>query len=330
MESVGTRALMPAAFIGHGSPMNALETNRYSKAWQVFGQAVPRPRAILVVSAHWYTALTAVTAMARPRTIHDFYGFPQRLFDVEYPAPGDPRLAEEVVEVAKPVAVGLDQDSWGIDHGTWSVLVHAFPKADIPVVQLAINARQPFEFHVDLGAKLAPLRENGVLILGSGNIVHNLRAIDWSHADGAFNWNRRFDDAVRETLSSDPAGLPRLQAHPDFARAAPTPDHFIPLLYLAGLAAAEGRRARVLVDGYAYGSLSMASYQLDADCPKLPADPRPSAPLPDPAVIPTERENAEQRGCSVPPSSVGREQIAATEPVIRPYIRRTPVVEVDG
>ncbi|MCL7459826.1 4,5-DOPA dioxygenase extradiol [Micromonospora sp. MSM11] len=244
-------AVMPAAFIGHGSPMNALELNRYTQAWRAFGRAVPRPRAILVVSAHWYVGATAVTAMPRPRTIHDFYGFPQELFDVAYPVPGLPELAEEVADVVHPTWVGADVDSWGIDHGTWSVLTHAFPDADIPVVQLSINAFKGLDHHLDLGARLAPLRERGVLVVASGNVVHNLRGVDPRLLDEGFDWARRFDEAAKDVMLARPTEVAALDAHRDFDRAVPTPDHFIPLLYLAGLADAAGDGAQVLVDGVA-------------------------------------------------------------------------------
>jgi 4,5-DOPA dioxygenase extradiol len=271
---------MPAAFFGHGTPMNALDRNRYTESWRAFGAEVPRPRAILVVSAHWYINASAVTAMPQPKTIHDFYGFPDELFAVQYPAPGDPQLAEEVADLVKPTWIGIDMDSWGIDHGTWSVLVHAFPNADIPVVQLSINATKPFDHHLELGTKLAPLRASGVLIVGSGNVVHNLQRIDPRQPDAAFDWTQRFDDAAAEIMTNAPADLAKLEGHTDFVRAAPTPDHFIPLLYIAGLASAAGQTADVLVDGYAMGSLSMASYTLGGH--ELDVDSRRGAPpLPD-------------------------------------------------
>jgi len=275
---------MPAAFIGHGSPMNTLERNRYTQAWRAFGTAVPRPRAILVISAHWYINATAITAMPRPRTIHDFYGFPQELFDVDYPAPGAPELADEIADVVKPTWVGHDIDSWGLDHGTWSVLCHAFPDADIPVVQLSINGYKPLDYHLELGAKLAPLRERGVLIMGSGNVVHNLRGVDRRLPDAGFDWAQRFDEQAKALMRDDPTDVVRLDGHPDFDKAVPTPDHFIPLLYLAGLAGAGARPADILVDGYTYGSLSMTAYTIDLSCPDAAGSAAEgAAPLPDAA-----------------------------------------------
>jgi len=275
-------AVMPAAFIGHGNPMNTLEHNRYTEAWGAFGRSVPRPRAVLCVSAHWYVNSTAVTAMAQPRTIHDFFGFPDELFAVEYPAPGLPELAEEVADVVEPVWVGADADSWGLDHGTWSVLVHMFPEADIPVVQLSINAIEPFDFHVDLGARLAPLRERGVLVVASGNVVHNLRAVNWSTPDAGFDWAQRFDEDAKAAMTGTPGEIGRLRGHADFAAAVPTPDHYLPLLYLAGLADAAGTPADILIDGYAYGSLSMTSYTLGtaAGTPMAAPDTSAAAALP--------------------------------------------------
>jgi 4,5-DOPA dioxygenase extradiol len=256
--------IMPAAFIGHGSPMNAIEQNRYTKAWSAFADSIPTPKAILVVSAHWFVNITAVTAMRVPRTIHDFYGFPQPLFDVEYPAPGNPELAQRVIDVVKPTYVGLDTDSWGIDHGTWSVLVHMYPKADVPVLQLSINAELPFDYHFNLGAQLHELRKEGVFILGSGNIVHNLRLVDWHSPGEGTDWAHRFDDATREIMTSDTSRLGATQSLADYRIAVPTPDHFLPLAYLAGLASAAGTPTSTIIDGYEMGSLSMTAYELRA------------------------------------------------------------------
>ncbi|MFC9555196.1 4,5-DOPA dioxygenase extradiol [Rhodococcus sp. NPDC056960] len=280
---------MPAAFIGHGNPMNALDANRYTAAWKAFGSAVPRPRAILVVSAHWYINATAVTAMPRPRTIHDFYGFPDELFDVQYPAPGLPELATEISDVVHPTWVGADVDSWGIDHGTWSVLVHAFPDATIPVVQLSINADKPLDYHLELGAKLTPLRERGVLVVASGNVVHNLRSMNWRLADDGYDWAQRFNEDAKAAMLTDPTEFASLDAHRDFTRAVPTPDHFIPALYLAGLAGASAHPGiEVLVDGYAYGSLSMTAYTLGLSCPTTPGPPGSSLP---PGKFPPDSSN---------------------------------------
>jgi 4,5-DOPA dioxygenase extradiol len=253
---------VPAVFVGHGSPMNTLETNRWTTAWAEFGARVPRPRAILAVSAHWYINATAVTAMASPKTIHDFYGFPPELFAYEYPAPGLPDLAAEIAEVAAPTWVGLDRDSWGLDHGTWSVLAHMYPDADIPVVQLSIDGSKSAEYHVGLGTALAPLRDRGVLIVASGNVVHNLGRVDWSRPDTGFDWAHDFDEAATALMSDRPGDITALLERPTYGLAAPTPDHLIPLYYLAGLAAAADRGTTVLTDGYALGSLSMTSHLL--------------------------------------------------------------------
>ncbi|MEK4031961.1 4,5-DOPA dioxygenase extradiol [Methylocystis sp. IM3] len=250
---------MPTLFIGHGSPMNTLEDNGYTRAWRRLGRALPRPRALLVVSAHWFIAATAVTAMARPRTIHDFYGFPDKLFAFDYPAPGLPELAGEVAEAVKPLWVGADRDQCGLDHGTWSVLAHLFPKADVPVVQLSINALKPLDYHLDLAIRLNKLRKHGVLIISSGNVVHNLRRIEWSRPDAGADWARRFDDRVVQQMTEAPADILAATEHPDYDMAVPTLDHFIPLLYTAGLAAAD-LDAKALLRGYTMGSLSMTCY----------------------------------------------------------------------
>ena len=278
---------MPALFIGHGSPMNTLERNGYTEQWRALGRRLPRPRAILAVSAHWYIGATAVTAMPRPRTIHDFYGFPQELFDFQYPAKGAPDVAREIAEEVKPEWVGLDRDQWGLDHGTWSVLAHLYPDADVPVVQLSINVLKPFDYHVALGAKLAGLRARGIMILASGNIVHNLRRIQWDQPDSGFDWAQRFDDAAAEQMTRDPGAILRLAEHPDYDLAVPTPDHFVPLLYTAGLAAA-GEGAEPLLRGYAMGSLSMTCYGIGIGAP-ADADGEASAGLP--ADVPADQTN---------------------------------------
>ena len=256
---------IPSIFVGHGSPMNTLESNAYTQAWQRLGKALPRPRGVLVISAHWFIGATAVTAMPRPRTIHDFYGFPDELFEFEYPAPGMPELAEEVAELVKPHWIGLDRDQWGLDHGAWSVLAHLYPAADVPVVQLSLNALKPFDYHIDIGRRLAPLRERGILVLGSGNVVHNLRRLNWRNRDSGEDWAYRFDDAAAALMSERPADIAELQQHPDYGMAVPTPDHFLPLCYIAGIAAATGTVASPLVRGCTLGSISMTCYGAGTD-----------------------------------------------------------------
>lgn len=267
-EANEDRRLMPATFIGHGSPMNALEVNKWTAAWRAFGQAVPRPRAVLVASAHWYIEATAVTAMERPRTIHDFYGFPQILSDVRYPAPGLPELAGEVADAVKPMWVGADLGQWGLDHGSWIILVHAFPEASVPVVELSINASKDLRYHFELGQRLAPLREQGVIIIFSGNIVHNLRAADYRHVETVYDWARDFDELARTLILTDPARVPSLAGHARYEDAVPGPDHFLPFIQFAGLASVTSEPARVLAEGQVAGSISMTSYTLGVELTK--------------------------------------------------------------
>jgi 4,5-DOPA dioxygenase extradiol len=250
---------MPVVFFGHGSPMNAIESNRYAAAWRAIGAAVPRPRSILAVSAHWYTRGTGITAMDRPRTIHDFYGFPQSLYELSYPAPGDPALAARVRNLLAPVEAHLDA-SWGLDHGTWQVLLHAFPAADVPVVQLSIDGTRPASFHYELGRRLAPLRDEGVLVIGSGNIVHNLALMRRGGDAPPYDWAVRFDERVRALLEArDHAPLVAYESLGEDARLSiPTPDHYLPLLYCIA-AQVEGDTLGIAVDGIDIGSVSMLS-----------------------------------------------------------------------
>lgn len=254
---------MPAVFFGHGNPMNAVTSNAYTQAWRRMGRDVPRPKAVLSISAHWFVPETAVTATTAPRTIHDFGGFPQELYRIRYPAPGDPDLAHRVQALLAPMDVRLDA-SWGLDHGTWSVLCHVYPEADVPVVQLSIDENQPAAFHFELGKKLAPLRDEGVLIVGSGNLVHNLHTYAWGrHQPDPYDWATRFETTARELMLAgdyapliDYASLGR-----DAILSIPTPDHYLPLLYVLGTR----RQTDALtfpVEGVDGGSISMLSVQV--------------------------------------------------------------------
>jgi len=255
--------LMPALFIGHGNPMNAIEETVYAAAWREAAAMIPRPAAILCISAHWETEGAFVTAMPQPRTIHDFYGFPDQLYQVEYPAPGSPELAERVRSLVTSCAVRLDDGySWGLDHGAWSVLRRMYPEADIPVVQLSLDRSQHPRFHYDLGRELAPLREEGVLILGSGNIVHNLRLLQWD-ATEPFLWASEFDELAAELILA--GDHDRLVAYPTLGSSArlaiPTNEHYLPLLYI--LALQESREpVSFFAAGLPLGSISMRSVRI--------------------------------------------------------------------
>lgn len=254
---------MPALFLGHGSPMNVLENNPYTQAWQTLGKTLPRPKAIVAVSAHWYTRGTAVTAMEKPRTIHDFGGFPQALFDTQYPAPGSPELAEKIQHLLAPIPVAADRGEWGLDHGSWGVLIKMYPQADIPVVQLSVDGTQPAEYHYQLGRKLAALRDEGIMIVASGNVVHNLRMVKWDGAAEPYPWAISFNQFVRDNLAyqGDNHPLINFMQHEGAALSNPTPDHYLPLLYVLG--SWDGKEAMSIpVDGIEMGSLSMLSVQV--------------------------------------------------------------------
>jgi 4,5-DOPA dioxygenase extradiol len=254
---------MPAIFFGHGNPMNALLRNEWTEGWAAIGKNLERPRGVLCVSAHWYLPATLVSAMSAPRTIHDFGGFPRELYQVQYPAPGDPELARRVQEILAPLPVELD-DSWGLDHGTWSVLLHVFPEADIPIVQLSIDETQPSAFHFELGKRLAPLRDEGILIVGSGNLVHNLHTYAWGkHMPEPYDWAVRFETAAKEMMVQDE--FEPLINYESLGRdallAIPTPDHYLPLLYVIG-AKRNDDAITFPVEGVDGGSISMLTVRL--------------------------------------------------------------------
>jgi len=254
---------MPTIFIGHGNPMTTLSRNAYTEAWAEIGKKLPRPKAVLAISAHWYVEGSAVTVSTAPRTIHDFGGFPEELHEIQYPAPGMPELSRQIKTMLSPTPVDLD-DNWGLDHGTWTVLRHIFPKADIPVVQLSIDNTKPSVFHYELGKRLTSLRDEGVLVVGSGNLVHNLRAYAWGNDKAKpFDWAVRFESKMRNfMLEGKHESVVAYEALGDDAMlAVPSPDHFLPLLYVLGLRK-ENERVSFPVEGFDGGSMSMLAVQI--------------------------------------------------------------------
>ena len=253
---------MPVLFVGHGSPMNAIEDNEYVKGWRRMGESIPKPNAVLCISAHWETKGTLVTAMEKPQTIHDFGGFPQALFNVEYPAPGSPAIAEETKKAVRSVNVEADQ-KWGLDHGCWSVLKHLYPKADVPVLQLSLDYSKAAQYHFDLGKELSALRKKGVLIVGSGNIVHNLRIIDWRSPDSGYDWADIANTKIKKlALEGDFKSLinyKRLGKEMDLS--VPSPEHYLPLLYILALKQ-EKEKISIFNDKTMMGSLAMTSFKI--------------------------------------------------------------------
>lgn len=254
---------MPAIFFGHGNPMNALQTNEWTEGWTAIGRSLPRPTAILCVSAHWYLPATLITGNLQPQTIHDFGGFPRELYEVQYPAPGDPQLAGRVRDLLAPTSAELN-NRWGLDHGTWSVLCHVFPDADIPVVQLSIDETQPAEFHYELAKRLNVLRDEGVLIIGSGNLVHNLHTYAWGrHKVDPFDWAVRFEERTRRLLlAGDHQPVVQYESLGEDARlSAPTPDHYLPLLYVIALQR-DTEEVSFPIEGFDGGSISMLTVKI--------------------------------------------------------------------
>lgn len=257
---IKNRQTMPVLFIGHGSPMNAINENNYTRTLNALGERLARPKAILCISAHWLTEQTTITHMQKPKTIHDFYGFPQELFDITYPANGAPALAEEIQKAIQIPKILTDDNHWGLDHGTWSVLVHLYPQADIPVLQLSININQAPLYHYQLGQELQKFRDKGVLIIGSGNIVHNLQKIKWQENATPFDWAITYDAWVKQKIETrDFANLVNdFASAPEGRLAVPTPEHYYPLLYILGAS----RKSDVLKFEYEEiqnGSISMRS-----------------------------------------------------------------------
>lgn len=265
-DTFDSTAQMPVLFIGHGSPMNGIEDNEFSNSWHKMGNEIEQPTAVLVISAHWLTHGTKITAMPSPKTIHDFGGFPQELFDVQYPAPGSPELAKETSELVKSTHVGLDHE-WGLDHGTWTVVRHMYPKANIPVLQLSIDYSKPAQYHYNLAKELAALRKKGVLIIGSGNMVHNLRMIAWDKMDKpeyGFDWavemNTRFKQLITDGNHQPLINYEQMGIAAKYA--IPTPDHYYPLMYALGLQNTKDQ-AVIFNDKAVMGSLTMTSVKID-------------------------------------------------------------------
>ena len=252
---------MPVVFIGHGSPMNALAKNRFSQTLNALGESLPTPKVILVISAHWMSHGTWITQMKNPKTIHDFGGFPQALFDVQYPAPGSPETAQLIYSMIKKPEISMDASEWGLDHGTWSVLTHLYPKANIPVLQMSLAANQTPEYHFQLGRELMALREQGVLILGSGNIVHNLRRIQWDEKAKPYDWALEFDNRVKLGLESrDFASLMKTAPQTEAGKLSiPTPEHYLPLHYILGASDAKDE-LKFEFEEMQNASLSMRSF----------------------------------------------------------------------